>query len=250
MRALAAVKGRVVFILVVMLLLQLTYPLSLVSSLYNSIYFVVYLGLLASGIHVTGTTRTRLSIAIGVSAVTLAAGIPWVLTSGDNLWLTLITFLGLVSFQVLIVAVLLEYIFYEQEVNRSVVYAALTIYILLGNIFSAIYNIIQIFDDKAFASSIFDTPLIWQHVVYFSYATLTSLGYGDITPRSAWAQSVVAIEAMIGLLYIAIIIGRLVSVYSTDALQAEVAASKLSPKADTSDANTLSANTSDVNTPN
>ncbi|MEM7737714.1 MAG: potassium channel family protein [Deinococcota bacterium] len=217
MRSLNAVKDRVIFLLVVMLLLHLTYPLSLVSSIYNSIYFVIYMALLASGIHLTGTTRTRLSIAIGLSVVTLGAGIPWLLVSGT--WLMLTTFLGLVSFQLLIVVVLLEYIFYEQEVNRSVVYAALTIYILLGNIFSAIYNIIQVFDDEAFVSSIFDTPLVWQHVVYFSYATLTSLGYGDITPRSAWAQSIVSIEAMIGLLYIAIIIGRLVSVYSTRSAQ-------------------------------
>lgn len=47
-------------------------------------------------------------------------------------------------------------------------------------------------------------------MVYFSYSTLTTLGYGDILPHSALAQSLVAVEAMLGLLYIAVIIGRLV----------------------------------------
>lgn len=47
-------------------------------------------------------------------------------------------------------------------------------------------------------------------MVYFSYSTLTTLGYGDILPRSAWAQSLAALAATLGLLYIAVIIGRLV----------------------------------------
>lgn len=89
-----------------------------------------------------------------------------------------------------------------------------SIYIILGNAFTALYMIIHTLDPAAFvALGSMEAPLLWQRIVYFSYSTLTTLGYGDISPVSPWAQSLVAIESMAGLLYIAIIIGRLVSVY-------------------------------------
>ena len=47
-------------------------------------------------------------------------------------------------------------------------------------------------------------------MVYFSYTILTTLGYGDILPRSAWAQVLAAVEAMLGPFHIAGISGRLV----------------------------------------
>ncbi len=82
------------------------------------------------------------------------------------------------------------------------------------NAFSALFMMVQTLDPQAFAASGgLEVPVVWQRMVYFSYSTLTTLGYGDITPRSAWAQSLAAVEAMLGLLYIAVIIGRLVGGY-------------------------------------
>ena len=50
---------------------------------------------------------------------------------------------------------------------------------------------------------------------YFSFITLRTVGYGDITPASRIARWLAAMEAMTGLLYVAILIARLVSLYST-----------------------------------
>jgi hypothetical protein len=69
----------------------------------------------------------------------------------------------------------------------------------------------------AFADSLVPAREVfpWQHFVYYSYATLTTLGYGDILPISLWARSMAAVEAVIGVLYVTIIMARLVSLYST-----------------------------------
>ena len=140
----------------------------------------------------------------GVALFTLAVGIPWVLTGGDIFWLTLANYGALFVFQGLIVLALLEFIFYTDGVTRDVIYAAVTVYILFGNAFTALFMMIQTLDPQAFAvSGALDAPIAWQRMVYFSYTTLTTLGYGDITPRSAWVQSLAVVEAMLGLLYIA-----------------------------------------------
>ncbi|MCZ6631886.1 MAG: ion channel [bacterium] len=48
----------------------------------------------------------------------------------------------------------------------------------------------------------------------YSYATLTTLGYGDITPTTLWAGSFAGLEAIVGVLYIAILMARLVGLYA------------------------------------
>ncbi len=57
--------------------------------------------------------------------------------------------------------------------------------------------------------------------VYFSYITLTTLGYGEIIPMTAGARSLAIIEAIVGVMYIAIIISRLVGLFIADSLKQE-----------------------------
>ena len=213
--AIERVKGRVVYVLLAMVVLQLTYPFSLYSTTHNIVYFSLYCGLLASGVYIASVSRPRMIIAIVLAVLNLAVGIPWQLTGGSVVWLIIASYVVLFLFQGLIILVLIDFIFAINVINRDVIYGACTIYIILGNLFTALYMIIYTLDPSAFVSSTLETPLPWQYIVYFSYSTLTTLGYGDITPVSAWAQSVSSVEAMIGLLYIAIILGRLVSVYKS-----------------------------------
>ena len=59
-----------------------------------------------------------------------------------------------------------------------------------------------------------DAPVQWQQIIYFSYTTLTSSGYGDILPVSWWARSLANLEMIAGVLFITIIMSRLVALYS------------------------------------
>jgi hypothetical protein len=56
---------------------------------------------------------------------------------------------------------------------------------------------------------------IWSSVVYYSIVTITSLGYGDILPISPLARMVAGFEAIVGVLYIAIMIGSIVGKFQT-----------------------------------
>ena len=204
------VRGRVIYVLLVMLLLQLTYPLSLLGTTYNALYLAAYCALFTSGVYAISVTRRRFYLALGLALINLVVGIPWLLVGGVGL--TLGAYAALILFQGLLVYTLLEFVFYSTGVGRDVIYGAVTVYILLGNMFSALYMMIQTLDPQAFTAPEAQ-EVVWQRMVYFSYATLTTLGYGDIAPRSAWAQSVASLEAILGSLYIAVIIGRLIGMY-------------------------------------
>ena len=194
-----ALRGRVVYVFVIMLVLQLSYPLSLQGQTQSALYFSLYCALLGSGVFVASVNRRHFRFASGVALLTFVIGLPWVLTQGEVLWLTLANYLALAVFQSTIVFILLEYIFVTEGVTRDVLYAAVTVYMLFGNIFTALFMLTQTLDPQALAvSGTLEAPIVWQRVVYFSYSTLSTLGYGDIVPRSAWAQALAALEAMLG----------------------------------------------------
>jgi hypothetical protein len=84
------------------------------------------------------------------------------------------------------------------------------LYLLLGLVWGVIYATIEMHAPGSFAGTLrLDERLSdW---VYYSFVTLTTVGYGDITPLSMAARAVAMLEALVGQLYPAIIIARLVS---------------------------------------
>jgi hypothetical protein len=114
-------------------------------------------------------------------------------------------------------------------VNRDVIYATIAVYLLIGAVFVGIFGVIEelsmwqtglhAFSDAQVAA---DTVFPWQHLVFYSYATLTTLGYGDITPVSLWARSFASLEAIIGVLFTTVVIARLVGMYSISEIEEDL----------------------------
>lgn len=89
---------------------------------------------------------------------------------------------------------------------------AITLYILIGVVWSEAYQLISIHDSGAYVGiSHGNTPGDRSTWIYFSFVTLTTVGYGDITPVAHAARSLAILEALIGQLYPAIVLARLVS---------------------------------------
>lgn len=213
-RPLDTLKGKVLYLLVTIIFLNLTYPISLVNTTWNTIYVAAYAVLLGAGVYVASVNRQRFMVAFGVALATAILGTLWVLNPAVR-WLTLATYLALIIFQIIIIFVLVEYIFHTRLVTRDILYAGITVYILVGDIFTPLFMTIETLQPGSFVSN--TTPTVtWQQMVYYSYVTLTTVGYGDITPVTAWAQAFAVFEAKIGVLYVAILIGRLVGLFAQE----------------------------------
>jgi hypothetical protein len=95
------------------------------------------------------------------------------------------------------------------------VFGAIVLYLLIGLTWAVAYAFIHLFIPKAFNGLTGDEAGLAEWV-YFSFVTLTTVGYGDITPVARVARSAAIVEALVGQLYPAIIIARLISLPSTE----------------------------------
>ena len=86
-------------------------------------------------------------------------------------------------------------------------------YILLGVMFAVIHHRIGVRMPDAYRheSVLQEGRLNWADYLYFSFSTFTTVGFGDIVPANAFSRSVSAIEAIVGVLYPAVLIARLVN---------------------------------------
>jgi hypothetical protein len=117
-----------------------------------------------------------------------------------------------------VVANLLRFVLRAPSVNADVLCASISAYLMLGLMWTLAYWLVdQLTPGGAFS---FNANTGTRSIngftgFYFSFITLSTVGYGDITPVSRIARWLAAMEAMTGLLYVAVLIARLVSLYST-----------------------------------
>jgi hypothetical protein len=151
----------------------------------------------------------------------LALGVPAIIFSivGDiieNTLLGWINHLLVVTLFLVIIRLMLIKIFRARTVTLATIGYALCTYILLGTVWTLFYASVADLDPQAFSQPIEQQGSSPGSVlVYFSFVTLTTLGYGDISPVSNLARSLAIIEALTGTLFLAVLISRLVGSYSS-----------------------------------
>jgi uncharacterized membrane protein YwzB len=109
-------------------------------------------------------------------------------------------------------------VYQDGPVTAHRIRGAIAAYLLLSVLFAKTYALINYINPMAFNIS----PALTQFSVgnpesflYFSIVTLTTAGFGDITPVAPWARSFVMVETLVGQLYPAILIARLISLSVT-----------------------------------
>jgi len=102
------------------------------------------------------------------------------------------------------------------DISLNRIIGAICIYLLLGVMWSILYAFIELLQPGSFQGFTEQVAASWNRDwVYYSFVTLTTLGYGDITPVSQTARSLSLTEAIVGQFYIAVLVAGLVSAYIT-----------------------------------
>ena len=108
-------------------------------------------------------------------------------------------------------------VFRRDRVDLNKIVGALCIYLLIGAIFALCFQLLEDFSPGSFSGleGHEGHALSWR-LIYFSFVTLTTLGYGDVLPLTLYAETLVTLEAVLGQFYLAVLVAGLISAYLSD----------------------------------
>jgi hypothetical protein len=204
-------------LLLTLLALLVVYPVVRVLLGQRVIFDVVYTLIFLAALRLVFTERSqrRLALLLGIPTL-IGAWTDYVLPGLPHLPLVLgfhVLAILLLSFTV---AVILIQIFREPTVSADSIYGAFCCYLLIGLVFGNVYCMIETAlpgsfrGGEQFAAQIQEADRRHFLLDYFSFITLTTVGYGQITPANDVARGVAVVEAIAGQFYIAVLVAELI----------------------------------------
>jgi hypothetical protein len=172
---------------------------------------------LASAVLVVGAGRIALGIALGLAVPTILGR--WVILYWPDVLapeVVLVLALALVTF---VMVHLLRFVLKAPRVNAEVLCAGISNYLLIGFMWTIAYMLVARLVPNSFVFSVgpnFADSLDAFHAFYFSFVTLSTIGFGDIIPVSPAARMLSVVEATAGMFYVTVFIARLVALYSVE----------------------------------
>ena len=148
--------------------------------------------------------------------IALLLAVPWIfLTWLDEFGLVAapVVVLGglVIALNIFVGCVIFHRVATAEEIDLNILVGGLSLYLLIAVNWAVSYDVIEALAPGSFAAG--DTPVPWHKFLYFSLTTITTLGYGDILPIRPFARIWATMEAVTGVLYVAVLVARLVSLY-------------------------------------
>ncbi len=146
---------------------------------------------------------------------TLSAGV----TGNERLFI-----LGIICnalFLTIVVVVILRHLLHVDKVTADNLAGAICVYLLLAIIWTYFFLILEFLSPESFSFTQGDQRLeLWlskefHPFLYFSLVTITTVGYGDMAPISTFARSLSTMEALVGQIYLTVLVAGLVGMYLT-----------------------------------
>jgi hypothetical protein len=155
----------------------------------------------------------RTVVAVALVAAFIMAGTAAVFRQTAPSRLDLHLFAGaLLLMGVTLVVVVARAVFSPGRISYHRIIGAILVYLSVAVTFAALFAIVGLMVPGAFSGMVLeDNPALASNVIYFSFVTLTSTGYGDVFPVHPVARSMCNLETIIGQLYPATLLARLVS---------------------------------------
>lgn len=185
---------------------------------FRPLFSVIYVGAL------TAVSGRRAVFWVGMSLAALAFGTEWVsLFTQYTGWIAADLLTAL--FLAYTAAVILHTILLQRHVSADTIVGGLCIYLLIGLVFVEVYTLVELLQPGSFGVG--GRPLVlgeriqygnFASILYYSFVTLTTLGYGDIVPVNQFARLLAMLEAVLGQLFMVFLVARLVGVHTAQAL--------------------------------
>jgi hypothetical protein len=202
-------RGLSIFLIMIVFFVFVLPPLGSLGIVGRFMVDTFFSLLLVSGIASLSENRKGVFIAVaGMAALTLI--FRWTDSFEPSLYLDILDYLSTILSIIMFCIVILAQVLKKGPITIRRIQGAIAVYLLLGLGWAHVYELIEYLNPGAFAGAIYGSGR-FSSWMYFSFVTLATLGYGDITPVQPLARSLTVAEAITGQLYLAILIARLVS---------------------------------------
>ena len=176
-------------------------------------------GIFMSAIMVAGiysVINDRRFLIIALVLVVPALSSRWLLHFSPTAWLIIVDFVSEILFLGFNAVTILSYILRQRAVTVDMIYGAVCAYLLFGIVWGLIFGLLEFVEPGSFViagAAAMESQDLAVTMLYYSFVTLTTLGYGDLVPVTPPARSLSFLEAAFGQLYLAILIARLVGMH-------------------------------------
>lgn len=203
-------RSLTVFLIFLVLLIFVAHPLGDLGLLTKGVIGLLVSFLLVSGVAAVAQSRAVLTLAAGVSLLVFLA--VWAEHVAPRPALSVLRAASVLVWFGLLAWVVLRRVFQAGPITMDRVQGSVAVYLLLGLVWTSAYTLVNLHDPDAFQPAIPAMQgAIQPKLVYFSFVTLTTTGYGDITPVHPIARTLSNLESLVGQLYPVLLIARLVS---------------------------------------
>jgi Ion channel len=211
----SAVAAHRFFLLFVFLLATLVlFPYAEASHFGSYAFRVIGSFTVIASIYAANIHRSLLifAIVLAIPALFQRAVLPKVSASSFSIFNIVLSFV----FDVVIVVVIFRHVLAAEQPTSETIFGALCLYLLVGFTFASVYGMVAAFQPNAFyldpSTNLHKVPDRFDFI-YYSFCTMTSLGAAGITPVSSQARSFSILEAILGVLYLAVLITGLIGAY-------------------------------------
>lgn len=202
-------------LLIAIFLLFLVTPLG--SGIRRGALFlnVLGVGVLIAGSYALFARRRFFVIALVLSICSIIS--TCILLASQQLWAALLSHGCIIVLILFFAGTILGYVLRSGSVTADKIFAAVCVYMLIGYAWTFAYVLIDEYQPDSFTALSATAPNDYVARVlqlrYFSFSTLTTVGYGDIVPRSSTARTLASLEAIIGQIYLTVLVARLVGLH-------------------------------------
>lgn len=202
-------KGRLFYLFHALLFIILIYPYieTSIAKLPPLLLTITNLAVIGSIIYAVSINRKQIVVGLTIGLPTLI--FCWIhIPFTQKIALLLTTLLYIYT-----ILLIIPYLIGAKEIGSEEIYGAISLYFLLGLTWATIYQELEWFYPESLQFIGYhqqNTELIWSDYLFFSFTTLTTLGYGDIIPVNSNARSLSIIETTTGVLFLTVMVARII----------------------------------------
>ena len=207
-------KNKYTQLLLVLLLVFVAYAFFSQAIIAEIILSIVLLGAIVLIIRTFYFHQRALYFYLNISVLAFIVDFVNLTSQSSNLKLALATNIIYAGFFLLAIVLMIEKIFSDRQVTIDTIVGGISVFLLIGDLWFLFFETIYLLNPAAFTSSA--ETINSFDLLYFSFTTLTTVGYGDIAPVSPLAKVLTNLEGICGVMYPAVLIGRLVGIYNPE----------------------------------